>query len=145
MRVVAPEVEASTPRPGVKWSAPLVTASIGTRTGAVQVFPVVEVDTMMSLPVQPLRKRQSAQDTYTLPEASISADGSTLSRSPCWMTAVLLMSSASRPATVWWLVLATRTLEVQLLPPLVEVKARIWLELAEENGTITVPLGWTSG
>src|SRR5579863_3381446 len=135
MRVVPPEVEASTPRPGVKWSSVLVTASIGTRAGEVHVVPLVEVDRMMSLLEQPLRKRQSAQETYTLPEASISADGSTLSRSACGVTALLVLpaplrtASASRPATVWWLVLATRTLEVQLLPPLVELKARIWLEL----------------
>src|ERR1051325_9379702 len=52
---------------------------------------------------------------------------------------------ASRPATEWWLVVATRTLEVQLLPPLAELNERIWLELAEEKGTITVPFGWTRG
>ena len=78
-----------------------------------------------------------------MPEASISADGSTLARSANGMTA--FAASASKPATVWWLVVATKTLEFQLLPPLVEEKARIWLELAEENGTTTVPFGCTSG
>ena len=63
IRVVAPEVEASTPIPGVKWSSVLVTASIGTRAGLDHVVPLVEVEMMMSLLEQLVRNRQSAQDT----------------------------------------------------------------------------------
>jgi hypothetical protein len=40
---VDPEVAWSTPKPGMKWSAPLVTASIGIRATALQVEPSVEV------------------------------------------------------------------------------------------------------
>src|SRR6185312_8841953 len=70
----------------------------------------------------------------------------TLSRSAAGGTAdVEITSESSSPATVWWLVVATKTLALQLLPPLVELKARIALELAEENGTITVPFGCTTG
>ena len=58
-----PEVERSTAIPGMKWSAPLVTASIGIRTGAVHAIPSVEVDMTMSFDVHPLRKRQSCQTT----------------------------------------------------------------------------------
>jgi hypothetical protein len=61
MRAVLPELLGSTPMPGVKWSAALVTASIGTRTGVLQVVPSAEVDMTMSLLAQPLRKVQSDQ------------------------------------------------------------------------------------
>ena len=39
-----PDVAGFTPRPGMKWSDPLVVASIGTRLTAVQVTPSVEVE-----------------------------------------------------------------------------------------------------
>ena len=60
---VLPEVVGSTPRPGMKWSTPLVVASIGTRVTAVQVVPLVEVEYTMSLALQPERNRQSCQAT----------------------------------------------------------------------------------
>src|SRR4051812_21978044 len=103
--------------PGMKWSAPEVVASIGTRVTADQLVPVVEVAITMSLPGQPDRNRQSCQTTYTLPAASISADGRpSPSRRP--------------PFTPCELTLATVAAEPQLVPPFVETKARIEEPLA---------------
>ncbi|MFI9158249.1 hypothetical protein [Kitasatospora aureofaciens] len=128
---VEPEVAWSTPKPGMKWSTLLVVASIGTRVTADQVLPSVVVEYTMSLAGQPERNRQPCQATWTLPLASISAEG---------------RPSPSRrlPATADEETLATRTVEPQELPPLVEVKERIELPLVE-NGTTTVPFGCTSG
>src|SRR5947208_2146543 len=50
----------------MKWSTLLVTSSIGTRAGSVQLTPSVDVETTMSFEVQPLRKRQSSQPTQTV-------------------------------------------------------------------------------
>src|SRR5262245_22771993 len=94
----------STAMPGVKWSTPLVTASIGIRVTGPQVVSLVDLAMTMSLLVQPARKRQSAQTTYAVPGPSISADGNGSSRSP--------------PATVWWSIGPdTDTVARQLAPP----------------------------
>src|SRR5690349_5993487 len=104
--------------PGMKWSTPLVVASIGTRVTAVQVVPLVEVDKTMSLAGQPDRNRQSCQAMYTVPAPSISAEGRpSPSRRP--------------PATGCAETLAIRTVELQDVPPLVEVNERIADPLAE--------------
>jgi len=47
----------------MKWSTPLSVASIGMRTGAVQLVPSVEVLSTMSFAVHLGRKRQSCQTT----------------------------------------------------------------------------------
>ena len=85
----------------------------------------------MSLDEQPLRKRQSCQTTNTLPAPSISADGSGPVRRP--------------PATVCLLTALMVTGVLQVEPPLVERKARIDVSVALAIGTITVPLGATTG
>src|SRR5258707_10620198 len=102
----------------MKWSIPLVVASIGTRVTAVQLVPLVEVEYTMSLAGQPERKRQSCQATYTLPAPSISALGRpSPERNP--------------PATLCEVIEETSTLEFHEVPPLVEVNERIALPLAE--------------
>jgi len=63
MRVVAPEVERSTPMPGMKWSTVLEVESIGTRVTGPQVVSLVDLLRTMSLLAQPERKRQSCQTT----------------------------------------------------------------------------------
>src|SRR3954452_22602445 len=113
MRAEAPEVARSTPMPGTKWSTVLPVTSIGTRVGAAQVVSLVDLASTMSLLGQPDRKRQSDQVTYTVPAASTSALGSVSSRSP--------------PATSWWLIEETRTVEFHDAPPLVERNERIVL------------------
>ena len=65
-----------------------------------------------------------------MPALSISAEGSGDSRSP--------------PATVWWLMVDTSTVDRQLAPPSMERNERIWL-FSDRYGTITVPLGRTTG
>src|SRR5262245_41601455 len=111
----------------MKWSRPLVTASMGMRTTELHVVPFRDVDMTMSLDVQPERKRQSCQAVYTRPAASTSDDG--------------IASCRMLPATVWTCVALTVTGADQLAPPLVDVKARIALTLAEPIGTTTLPLG----
>src|SRR5438128_8603803 len=118
----------------MKWSTVLVVASIGIRVTDDQVVPLVVVAITMSLEVHepPLaRKRQSCQTTYTFPAASISAEGSGPLR--------------RLPRTVKVLTVAMVVVEVQVLPPLVDRKARIDVSEALEAGTITVPPGWTTG
>src|SRR5947207_13815635 len=114
----------------MKWSAPLVTGSIGTRTGALQLWPPDELLRTMSLPLHFARKRQSSQATYALPEASISALGSGLVRNP--------------PAFGWNWMVETSTPLLHEAPPLVERKASIF-PLRLSKGTITVPSGPTTG
>src|SRR5512135_882190 len=101
------------------------------RVTADHVVPLVEVVITMSLAVQPDRKRQSCQTTYTLPEASISAEGNGPDRSP--------------PATVCTLIDAIVEVLLQLAPPLVERNTRSAVSLALSIGTMTVPLGCTTG
>src|SRR5215472_19308601 len=105
MRAEAPEVLASTATPGTKWSTVLDTGSIGTRTGAAQVLGPVDLESTMSLLAHPVRNRQSAHVTYTVPAPSMAAEGSGDSRSD--------------PATPWCLMLETSTGAPQEAPPLV--------------------------
>ena len=63
MRAPAPEVERSTPMPGMKWSTVLEVPSIGTRVTGPQVVSLVDLLRTMSLDAQPDRKRQSCQTT----------------------------------------------------------------------------------
>src|SRR5215203_4945320 len=130
MRALPPEVERSTPMPGMKWSMVLLVASIGTRVTGPQVVSLVDLLMTMSLAAQPERNRQSCHTTYTLPAASTSAEGSGLVRSP--------------PATVWAWMVETSTEARQLAPPSMERRERIWPEELW-NGTSTVPLGRTTG
>src|SRR5258705_11777994 len=95
----------------MKWSTVLLVASMGMRTTVVQVVALVEVLITMSLDVQPVRKRQSCQTTYTFPEPSISAEGSGPVRRP--------------PATGCLLTALIVTAEVQVDPPLVGRKPRL--------------------
>ena len=90
----------------MKWSAPLVVGSIGIRIGDVHVNGSVAVLMTMSFELQPERKRQSCQTTYTRPSASTSAEGSAEVR--------------RFPATVWSVTRLIETGLVQLAPPSVE-------------------------
>ena len=56
-----PDVDGSTPIPGMKWSTPLFTGSIGIRVTGDQTIPSVVVVMTMSFAVQPDRNRQSCQ------------------------------------------------------------------------------------
>src|SRR5947208_8129566 len=114
----------------MKWSTVLVTSSIGTRVTADHLTPSVDVLNTMSLAEQLARKRQSSHATYTLPAPSISAVGSGLVRSP--------------PATPRKRTLLTSIPLVHDCPPSVDRNASILL-FRLSNGTMTVPLGWTSG
>src|SRR5258705_1260029 len=105
----------------MKWSTVLLVASMGMRTTVVQVVALVEVLITMSLDVQPVRKRQSCQTTYTFPEPSISAEGSGPVRRP--------------PATVCLLTALIVTAEVQVDPPLIERNDRIDVSVALATGT----------
>src|SRR5215211_492670 len=116
--------------PGMKWSTALVVASTGTRVTGPQVVSLVDLLMTTSLAAQPERNRQSCHTTYTVPAASISAEGSGLVRSP--------------PATVWDWMVATSTVARQLAPPSTERNERICPEELWK-GTITVPLGRTTG
>ena len=57
MRAVAPDVDLSTPRPGTKWSTVLDVGSMGIRTGAVHVWPFVDVLITTSFDEHPARNR----------------------------------------------------------------------------------------
>src|SRR5215471_5144866 len=85
----------------------------------------------MSLGPLCFRNRLSAQTTNTLPAPSISAVGSGPER--------------RLPATVWLRISAIVVTSVHDAPPFVERKAPTAVSLALSIGTITVPLGWTSG
>src|SRR3954462_9290562 len=117
----------------MKWSMPLLVASIGTRATADQLVPVAlsEWLTTMSFVRQDTRKRQSVHATYTVPPPSISADGSGPSR--------------RLPATAWWRMVAIVVTALQLAPPLVELNAPIAVSFAFAIGTTTVPSGRTTG
>src|SRR3954452_23901926 len=114
----------------MKWSRPLVTLSIGTRATALQSTPLDEVLKTMSLAEHFSRKRQSCHATKTRPAPSISAVGSWLVRRP--------------PATAWARTAETVRALDQEAPPSVERKAAVFPSRLS-NGTITVPLGWTTG
>src|SRR5205823_2708987 len=114
----------------MKWSTPLPTASMGTRLTALQCSPSPELLRTMSFAVHRGSKRQSSQATYTLPAASISALGNGLVRSP--------------PEFGWKLILEIGTSLDQVAPPSVDRKAAI-VPRRLSKGTITVPLGCTTG
>src|SRR5215467_9783928 len=118
-------------RPGMKWSAPLLVASIGTRVTADHVTPSLDELYTMSFDLPARRNRLSSQATNTLPAPSISAVGSGPER--------------RLPATVCEWIRAIVVTSVQLAPPLVERNAPTAVSLALSIGTMTVPLGWTSG
>src|SRR3954451_6710470 len=114
----------------MKWSRPLLTGSIGTRLTALQSTPLVDVLKTMSFAEHLGRKRQSCQATKTRPAPSISAVGSGLVRRP--------------PATAWARTPETVCALDQDAPPSVERNAAVFPSRLS-NGTMTVPLGWTTG
>src|SRR3954447_15312163 len=85
----------------------------------------------MSFALQARRKRQSAHATYTVPLPSISADGKGPSR--------------RLPATLWCRIVAIVVTALQLAPPLAELNAPMAVSFAFAVGTMTVPLGRTTG
>src|SRR4051794_12151538 len=117
----------------MKWSMPLLVASIGTRATDDQLVPAAlsEWLSTMSLVRQERRKRQPATAPWPVPRPSISADGNGPSR--------------RLPATVWWRIVATVVTALQLAPPLVELNAPIAVSFALAIGTMTVPSGRTTG
>src|SRR3954447_23108363 len=101
------------------------------RVGVVHVTPSVEAVNTMSFAVQLVRKRQSCQTTYTVPPPSTAAEGS---------------GDVRRfPATVWSEIVEMVVEGPQLAPPVVEVNVSILSPLHDSKGTITVPLGCTTG
>src|SRR5215831_19133513 len=130
MCAVVPEVPASMAIPLMKWSTPLATGSIGIRFATVHVVPFPDLLITISLVEQFVRKPQSGHTTYTLPLASIAAEGNP----------ALRMS----PASPWLMNCPTFTAAVQLCPPLVELKA-CTNPLKPRIGTITFPFGFTNG
>src|SRR5439155_27054276 len=115
----------------MKWSTVLVVGSIGMRAGFVQVTPSAEVLKTRSFEEQFVRKRQSAQTTYTVPLASISADGSRPLRRP--------------PASVRSVIEETVTVLLQFAPPSLDEHASIDPKTPRVIGTMTFPVGCTSG
>src|SRR5450755_4512621 len=110
------------------------------RTGADQASPSVLVLSSRSpalfgliAAVQPASNRQSAHVTYTLPCASISAEGKAGPR--------------RSPVGGWYRVSETITDLFQLAPPFVDMNDLTKYEVSEKpsKGTITVPFGWTTG
>src|SRR5450755_565936 len=110
------------------------------RTGADQTSPSVLVLSSRSpalfgliADVQPASNRQSAHVTYTLPCASISAEGKAGPR--------------RSPVGGWYRVSETITDLFQLAPPFVDMNDLTKYEVSEKpsKGTITVPFGWTTG
>src|SRR2546421_4648516 len=104
---------------------------MGIRVVSDQLRPSVEVDMTMSFAEHPGSNRQSYQTTYTLPAASISADGSAGARSD--------------PPTSELMFCATSTTRLQLAPPSVDLNASTEASKQSSMGTMTVPLGWTTG
>src|ERR1017187_8850343 len=114
----------------MKWSTPLLMGSMGTRTTELQWIPSVELLYTMSLAAQPLSKRQSGHDTYTLPAPSMAVEGRPALRRP--------------PASPWLGALAMLPAHVHVWPPLVDMKADM-PPPKSANPTITLPLGCTTG
>src|SRR5579871_4603254 len=115
--------------PGMTMSADVPAASMGTRTGADQVVPLVEVDNTASLVEHPVSLRQLSHVTNTRPLPSMATDGSAPDRRP--------------PGSRWEVPEAMTTELVQLVPPSVERYA-LMLPESEKYGAMTVPLGWTT-
>src|SRR5712692_3780442 len=114
----------------MKWSTVLLTGSIGMRAGAVQTLLSLEALITRSLEAHAERKRQSCHTTYTVPAASIAAEGRGDVRRP--------------PATRWSVIDEMVTEAFQLTPPLVEVKDCM-NPVSPSYGTTTVPFGCTTG
>src|SRR5271167_1562132 len=104
--------------------------SMGTRTTWLQCVPSLELLYTMSFALQPLSKRQSGQETYTVPAPSMAVEGRPALRNP--------------PSSPLLGALAILTAAFQLWPPLVEVNADI-PPLKSAKPTTTVPLGCTTG
>ena len=107
----------------------LVTTSIGMRTGAVQVVPLLDVLITMSFVVQPARKLQSYHTSYTLPAASTSAPSTSSERMP--------------PAGVCFAIVATLNGPVKLAPPLVDLNA--WMELVNPSSVAMMTFPFRCG
>src|SRR2546423_11970368 len=105
------------------------------RLGKVQWMPSAEeINTRSLVPIGALQaasKRQPDQTTYTLPDLSISAEGRGPERIP--------------PGSPSKRICAARTGLLQLWPPSLDRKARTAVSKQSSMGTITVPLGCTSG
>src|SRR2546421_12401538 len=103
------------------------------RLGSVQWMPSAEEISTRSLfpALQKASNRQSSQTTYTLPDLSISAEGRAPERIP--------------PGSVSKTICAARTVLLHVLPPSVDLKDRIAVSKQSSIGTMTVPLGCTSG
>src|SRR5579872_2626290 len=112
-------------------STALLVGTSGMRERDVQEVPLFEELMTRSLALQPGRKLQSDQTTYTVPAPSTAALGSPGLRKP--------------PASVCSLSGPILTLRPQLDPPLVDMKAAISPELKLKIGTTTLPFGWTTG
>src|SRR5208283_4879095 len=82
MWAVLPEVFGSMPMPWMKWSTPLPIGLDATRTTGPQWTPSDEVLNTMSFALQPLSKRQSGQETYTVPAPSMAVEGRPALRNP---------------------------------------------------------------
>src|ERR1700704_2106197 len=102
---------------------------MGTRAGALQVTPSIDVLYARSLVEHAERNRQSSHTTQTVPAPSTAADGNGPLRIP--------------PASEWNCTLETVSGAVQLVPPSLELKADIPAPVS--IGTTTVPFGWTRG
>src|SRR5919198_121887 len=114
----------------MKWSTPLPTPSIGIRLTALQCTPSDDVLRTMSFAAHPGSKRQSSHAAYALPAASISAVGSGLVRRP--------------PEFGWKLILEIAVSLDHVAPPSLDWKAAM-VPWRLSNGTITLPLGATTG
>src|SRR5271166_7049264 len=108
----------------MKWSTPLLIGSMGTRTTELQWMPSLELLYTMSFAAQPDSKRQSGQETKTLPAPSTAVEGRPGLRRP--------------PASPWLGALAMLTARAQVWPPLVDMKADI-PPLKSANPTTTLP------
>ena len=108
----------------------LVVGSTGMRAGILHVTPSLDLLSTRSLAVQFTRKRQSDQTTYTVPAASISAEGNGVLRNP--------------PCSAWSVILEIDTVLLQVVPPSLELNASMLFE-TPRIGTITLPLRCTSG
>ena len=116
-------------------SAPLPTGAVGMRLGTVQLTPSAEeIITRSLVPMGALQadsNRQSFQTTYTRPDLSISAVGRGPER--------ILPGSPSKR------ICAASTALLQVAPPSVDLMDRTAVSKQSSMGTMTVPLGCTSG
>src|SRR3989442_14195270 len=103
------------------------------RFGRVQWMPSAEEISRRSLvpAKQKFSKRQSVQTTYTLPDLSISAEGRSGER--------IAPGGPSLSSCV------AITDLLQVLPPSMDLKDRIAVSTQSSMGTMTVPLGCTTG